>query len=106
MKSNWIKSLFKAFLLAEGICALSITLMRSFDVSVSERLIDVLFFEGAVLFAVSGLIDVGRSVTFSNLRDLCSSNIPDSPPQVKKPGYVYILLIAGLLLFAQALLMG
>lgn len=82
---------------------LTVVVFRWLGTAKSPNFVDVLFFEGAVLIVAGGLCDFGRSITFSHIRALIKSNA-SAPPPIKRTRLAGILLIAGLLLCAHAVL--
>ena len=90
-----------AFIAAEGICAITAVAIRLMGFPWRRVLGDALFLEGAVLLVAGGLLDIGRSVTFSHIRALRRSRFGDAPPEVKAPGRNYVVLLAGLILCIQ-----
>jgi hypothetical protein len=96
-----INYLLWALIVAEGLCAITAVAIRLLGFPWRGTLGDALFLEGAVLFIVVGLIDMGRSITFGRIRALRKSSFGDPPPEIKKPGRSYMLLLAGLVLFLQ-----
>ena len=99
------KHLLQAFILAEGLAAISGIIIRLAGLPWRRILGDALFVEGAVLLVAGGLLDFGRSVTVTQIRRLNKSNFHTAPPPVKKPGPGYVLLFAGLLLSAQGVVL-
>jgi hypothetical protein len=88
-----------ALVLALGMSAMSAVVFHVVGVPWRKSMGDVLFLEGALLLVAGGVIDVGRSITFTRIRG--ASHVSDPPPVISKPSRNYILLIAGLLLCLQ-----
>ena len=105
MSSKPRNYLMGALMLAEGLCAISVILIWLLRWPLQDKLADTLFLEGAVLLVVGGFMDIGRSITFEHIRALRNSSIGDPPQKVKKHGFTYVFLIAGLLLCVQGALL-
>ena len=105
MRSRLVSYMVWAFLLAQGAGLLSAACIALTGVSWRRTMGDALFLEGAVLLVAGGLIDVGRSLTVSQIRLLQGGRVGDPPPRIQKPGRTYVLLIAGLLLCLQGALL-
>ena len=99
-KDYWLRAL----VLAEGFCVIDVIVVWMLGLPWRSFLADAMFFEGAILFMVSGIIDLSRSITFTHIRGRRKYRPTDPPPHVKPPGKGYILFIAGLLLCSQAVL--
>jgi hypothetical protein len=103
MRSTWTSSLLWALAIAEGVGALSGVSIAVLGIPWRRSIGDVLFFEGAVLLVVAGLLDVGRSITVAHIRAL--PRIGEAPPSVRKPGRTIVLVIAGVLMCLQGALL-
>lgn len=103
MRSTWMSYLLWAFVIAEGVGVLSGICLELLGIAWRRSLGDALFFEGAVLLVMVGLLDLGRSVTFAHIRAL--AKIGDPPPRIRKAGRSIVLLIAGLLMCLQGVLL-
>jgi hypothetical protein len=101
MKRLW--TLIQSVLLAEGLVIVTVAVFRWLDTAKSQDIIDVLFLEGAVLIVAGGLCDFCKSITFSHIRALLKSNTY-APPPIERTRLAGILLIAGLLICAHAVL--
>lgn len=101
MKPHLKNHLLWAFIAAQGICAVTAIAIWVMGFPWRRFLGDALFLEGAVLLVAGGLLDIGRSVTFSHIRALRTSRFSDAPPEVKAPGRIYLVLLAGLMLCIQ-----
>ena len=99
MKRLW--ALIQSVLLAEGLVVVTIAVFRWLDPAKSLNIIDILFLEGALLMVAGGLCDLSKSITFSHIRALIRSKT-SPPPSYKRTGLAGILLIAGLLVCANA----
>ncbi len=64
---------------------------------------DTLFVEGAVLLAIAGVLDLGRSITIRHIRALAHGG--ETPASIAGSGRLLILVIAGLLLCGQGILL-
>ena len=103
MRSTWKSSLLWALAIAEGVGVLSGLSIELLGRPWRRSIGDVLFFEGAVLLLVGGLLDMGRSITFAHIRAL--PRIGEAPPSVRKPGRAFVLVIAGVLMCLQGVLL-
>lgn len=103
MRSTWRSSLLWALAVAEGLGALSGLSIALLGIPWRRSMGDALFFEGAVLLVVAGLLDVGRSITVAHIRAL--PRIGEPPPNVRRPGRTFVLVIAGVLLCLQGALL-
>ncbi len=90
-----------AIIVAEGLCVITAIVIGLLGFPWRRVLGDALFLEGAVLLVTGGLLDIGRSITFGHIRALRKSRFDDGPPEIKKPGRNYVILIAGLVLCVQ-----
>jgi len=103
MRSTWTSNLLWALVIAEGVGVLSALCIELAGIPWRRAIGDTLFFEGAVLLVVGGLVDMARSVTFAHIRAL--PRIGEAPPRIRKPGRSVVLLIAGLLMCLQGVLL-
>ena len=103
MRSTWTGYLLWALAIAEGAGVLSGVSIELLGLPWRRSLGDVLFFEGAVLLVLGGLLDMGRSITIAHIRAL--PRIGEAPPSVQRPGRTFILLMAGVLMCLQGLLL-
>jgi hypothetical protein len=103
MRSAWVSYLLWALGIAEGVSVLTALCIELAGIPWRSAIGDTLFFEGAVLLVIGGLVDMARSVTFTHIRAL--PQIGGAPPRIRKPGRSVVLLIAGLLLCLQGVLL-
>jgi len=87
--------------LTEGLVIATVAVFRWLDSAKSHHMIDVLFFEGAVLVAAGALCDLCNSITFSHIRALVKADT-SAPPPLKRSRSAGILLLSGLLICAHA----
>jgi hypothetical protein len=103
MRSTWISSLLWGVTIAEALGVLSGICLELLGLPWRRLMGDALFFEGALLLVLGGLLDMGRSITIAHIRAL--PRIGEAPPRVRKPGRTFILLIAGVLMCLQGVLL-
>lgn len=101
---RWAGYLGWSILLAEGVGLLSGVAIELLGKPWRGTIGDTLFVEGAVFLVLGGLLDLGRSITVSQIRRL--GRPQDAPPPVRKPGGMSILVIAGLLMCVQGIVLG
>jgi hypothetical protein len=101
---RWAGYLGWSILISEGVGLLSGVAIELLGKPWQGSIGDTLFVEGGVFLVLGGLLDLGRSITVSQLRRLGRS--PEAPPPVRKPGGMSILVIAGLLLCVQGIVFG
>jgi hypothetical protein len=89
--------------LAEGLGGLSAVALVLLGPAWRQSIGDTLFVEGAILLVIGGVLDLGRSITFQQIRR--RPRIGEAPPSVQRPGRLFILVIAGLLLCGQGFLL-
>ena len=105
MRASSINYVLGSLVLAESLCGASALVLWLLGLPWQGLWGDVLFIEGALLLILGGLTDVGRSVTVTHIRTLTKRKPSDPPPQLKRPGRRYILLLAGIMLCAQGVLL-
>lgn len=103
MPSTWKSYLLWALAIAEGLGVLTGLSVELLGLPWRRLIGDALFFEGAALLVVGGLLDVGRSITIAHVRAL--PRIGEPPPSVRKPGRTFVLVIAGVLMCLQGVLL-
>ena len=103
MHSRWAAYLVWAVLITEGAAILSGIAIELLGKPWQRSIGDTLFFEGAVLLVMGGILELGRSITFSQIRAL--PRVGQEPPIIRKPGRISILVIAGLLMCAQGIVL-
>ena len=104
MRPRVLSHLLWAVVLALGMSATSAVAIQLLGVPWRGSIGDALFLEGALLLVTGGLVDVGRSITVTRIRN--ASHISRPPRAMMTPGRNYILLIAGLLLCLQGALLA
>jgi len=95
------RTLIQSVLLAEGFVIVTVAASSWLDTEKSQKIVDVLFLEGALLIVAGGIGDLSKSITFSHIRAMIKSN-SSAPPPIKKARLTGILLISGLLICAHA----
>lgn len=103
MHLTWKPALLWGLAIAEGLGVLSGLSIGWLGLPWRRLIGDALFVEGAALLVGAGLLDLGRSITVAHIRTL--PRIGEAPPDLRKPGRTYILVIAGLLLCLQGALL-
>jgi hypothetical protein len=103
MHSRWAAYLVWAVLIAEGVAVLSGIAIELLGKPWRRSIGDTLFFEGAIFLVMGGLLDLSRSITFSQIRAL--RRVGQEPPTLRRPGRLSILVVAGLLMCAQGIVL-
>lgn len=104
MHSRWAAYLVWAVLITEGVGVLSGIAIELLGKPWRRSIGDTLFVEGAILLVMGGLLDLGRSITMTQIRAL--PRVGQVPPTIRKPGRISILVIAGLLMCAQGIVLA
>ena len=103
MHSRWAAYLVWAVLITEGVAILSGIAIELLGKPWRRSIGDTLFFEGAILLVMGGLLELGRSITFGQIRAL--PRVGQEPPTIRKPGRISILAVAGLLMCLQGIVL-
>ena len=82
MHSRWAAYLVWAVLITEGAAILSGIAIELLGKPWQRSIGDTLFFEGAILLVMGGILELGRSITFSQIRAL--PRVGQEPPTIDR----------------------